>query len=295
MASNIPSVHTSVALRGGQQLTCSDNASLPCPWPRLGVHEALSRSRTFANRSCTANALGVKTMVAMLKLLHSNRPERGREGQASAYELDSWLEAPVRARRICEIGVNAGESAVAWLCAFPESTYLGFDIAVSQATLDATLFLERAFPGRFRLIRGDTLTTLPHHARQNPHSCDVVSVDGGHKLQIAYSDLTYMRLLAAREATLVMDDLRCSWWFCKDPTSAWSFFVRRGVVQEHGCFVKGCCEGWCWGKFNHSAPQPEPMGICDPPTAPDKWCRSSASTRYPGVSSVLPLPPATTE
>jgi hypothetical protein len=189
-----------------------------------------------------------------------------KEGSSSLPELHSWitsLTAGESPRQICEIGLNSGESAAAWLCAFPSASYVGFDMVRFNATVDADAFLSRAFPGRFRVIPGDTLKTLPAYARAHRSTCDVVSIDGGHSFSVAFSDLSYMRLLA-REGphTVVMDDLRCTQWWCKPPTATWHHFVRRGVVVERGCVISGCCTGWCWGSFNKTAPQPQAEDVC---------------------------------
>ena len=187
------------------------------------------------------------------------------EGGSPIYELESWLNSPTAdesPRQICEIGLNAGESAVAWLCTFPSASYLAFDLARYNASNDAAAFLRTAFPGRFHLIAGDTFTTLPLHARAHPGTCDIFSVDGGHEFNVAYSDLSYARVLASERSTIVMDDLRCTQWWCKPPTAVWHFFRENGLIHERGCVISGCCTGWCWGSFNRSAPQPDAAAVC---------------------------------
>ena len=185
------------------------------------------------------------------------------EGGSPSFELESWLNSPtVAPRQICEIGLNTGESAAAWLCTFPSASYLGFDLARFNATTDAAEFLQLAFPGRFRLIAGNTFATLPLHASTHPGTCDVFSVDGGHEFNVAYSDLSYARVLASERSTVVMDDLRCTQWWCKPPTAVWHYFRETGLIRERGCVIAGCCTGWCWGAFNRSAAQPDATGVC---------------------------------
>lgn len=95
--------------------------------------------------------------------------------------------------------------------------YVGFDLAQYNVSLDAARFLRRAFPGRFRLVVGNSIATLPSWAVAHPASCDVVSVDGGHHFVEALSDLSYARLMARDGAAVVMDDTRCTTWWCKPP------------------------------------------------------------------------------
>ena len=166
-------------------------------------------------------------------------------------------------RRICEVGLNRGESAMAWLCTFPTAHYLGFDLLQYNASVHALKFLKLAFPGRVKIIGGSSAETVKAHALAKPGTCDVVSVDGGHQFVNAWSDFSYMRLLARDGPhTVVMDDVRCTTWWCKPPTVTWHHFRESGVVRERGCVIAGCCTGWCWGEFNRSAPQPNAEAVC---------------------------------
>jgi hypothetical protein len=192
-------------------------------------------------------------------------------------------EAP---KQICEIGFNVGGSAAAWLCAYPEVRYLGFDLLRTNASIRAAGFMQATFRERFQIIEGNTLTTLPRHARRHPHSCDVLSIDGGHELVFAYSDLSYMRLLARERHALLMDDLRCSIGWCRPPTAVWDLFSRSGVVHEAGCVVDGCCSGWCAGQFNLSTPQPDPSAVCG--VTPVNGCGQPIRTRLPREGGTLP-------
>ena len=194
---------------------CSLNLSAPCPWIRLPkIYNPRPPHAAFLRRPCLGNAAGAATIGAMLRELDAFQraasPEMGRvsgEGQASYGELESWLgsvvPASARVERICEIGLNRGESAVAWLCTF-SAQYVGFDLAQYNVSLDAARFLRRAFPGRFRLVVGNSIATLPSWAVAHPASCDVVSVDGGHHFVEALSDLSYARLMARDGAAVVM-------------------------------------------------------------------------------------------
>jgi len=195
---------------------------------------------------------------------YQSRRRSAREGGAPLFELESWLTSTVEApRKICEIGLNAGESATAWLCAFPQATYVGFDLMQYNASIDAASWLKWAFPGRVRVVAGDTAVTLPQYVSTHAGSCDVLSIDGGHGFDIAYSDLSHFRRLARGERhVLLMDDLRCPHWWCKPPTAAWHVFAASGAVIERGCVISGCCVGWCWGQFNLSAAPPDVAGLC---------------------------------
>ena len=257
---------------------CSPNASIPCPWPRVSLSPATTMARALGQRRCLGNAVGLTTLSDVLEQLHAfqrraHPDDSDREGGSPPAELESWLTSPTAAeapRRICEIGVNSGESAAAWLCAYPQASYLGFDLMRFNATVDAAAFLTRTFPNRVSIVAGNTLETLPRHALAHPGTCDVLSIDGGHSFQVALSDLSYARVLASDRHTVVMDDLRCVQWWCKPPTAVWQYFKHRRALHERDCRVAGCCTGWCWGRFDLEAPQPEASGVCGPNAARSK-------------------------
>ena len=253
------------------QFSCHPNATrYACPWHRTSVWEPTAK-KAFERRKCPGNAIDPNLdLYGMLLRLQYHREESGiaadGEGGAPLGVLESWVStpnAPKKPRRICEVGLNRGESAMAWLCTFPTAHYLGFDLLQYNASVHALKFLKLAFPGRVKIIGGASAETVKAHALAKPGTCDVVSVDGGHQFVNAWSDLSYMRLLARDGPhTVVMDDVRCTTWWCKPPTVTWHHFRESGVVRERGCVIAGCCTGWCWGEFNRSAPQPNAEAVC---------------------------------
>mmetsp|Transcript_4973 Transcript_4973/g.16165 ORF Transcript_4973/g.16165 Transcript_4973/m.16165 type:complete len:308 (-) Transcript_4973:66-989(-) len=180
-----------------------------------------------------------------------------REGRSPAYERLHWVSlarehvSHVVARpKVCEIGLNTGHSALAWLCALPTATYHSFDLVRFDVTRGAIPLLNRSFPGRFELTAGSTHETLPALARAAaPPYCDVTSIDGDHSYHGALQDLRDMRRLAAPGSFVVMDDLWCAASWCGPPTRAWTTAIHSGWVRQAGCEVLGCCTGWCWGTW----------------------------------------------
>jgi len=117
----------------------------------------------------------------------------------------------------------------------------------------------------------------------------VLVIDGGHDLNIAYSDLINMRELARDEHVVVMDDLRCSQYWCRPASASWHYLMKTGFLREHGCIVHGCCNGWCWGAYSLTAVRPDPGGVCGEPLR----ANSSKHTRKCHEKTRL-LPGATT-
>jgi hypothetical protein len=292
-------------------LKCPWDADAACHWPRVTHSLRRHNEKQLASRACSSFAHKKSLSLEALQLqmrkyqakMHPSTLQL-REGMASKAELESWLQVAEtfagEAHTVCEIGLNGGDSAAAWLCSFPRASYVSFDLARFNVTTDAADFLSTAFPGRFTLVRGSTLATLPQYARAHPRSCDIMIVDGGHSLEVGYSDLSYMRMLA-RDPTrhvVVMDDVRCAAWWCHSPTIAWSYLVQEGVIREEGCLNDACCSGWCWARYDLTAPQPAASGICGPPGIEHHrntstfmrrfvpHCRASAKRKFPNSSSI---------
>lgn len=180
----------------------------------------------------------------------------------TAAQSSSHETAPHAPRRICEIGLNAGKSALMWLCAFPSAEYHAFDHFGHNASRVAAAILRMGFPGRFHAHAGDTRTTLPALSRRSGGStsygstssaslgCDVISIDGGHDVETATSDLALMARHAARpHHVLLMDDLRCPWWVCNAPTKVWRQAADAKLIRETGCWIAGRYGGWCAGEY----------------------------------------------
>jgi hypothetical protein len=100
-------------------------------------------------------------------------------------------------RNICEIGFNAGHSALNWLTASPHTKVFAFDIGHHHYTAHGFEFLRQLFPRRLQLTMGDSTDTVPTFAKLNPGlKCDLLLIDGGHLLETARADLLNFRAIA---------------------------------------------------------------------------------------------------
>jgi hypothetical protein len=135
------------------------------------------------------------------------------------------------ASRICEIGFNAGHSALAFLLAAdPKTTFVFFDLGEHAYTRPCFQHLQQTFPGvAMQAVYGDSRTTLPRWIQANPAavgSFDVVHVDGGHSLECATSDLFAAYLLAKPGGIIILDDINNS-----DIISAVNVWMREGLLN----------------------------------------------------------------
>ena len=75
-------------------------------------------------------------------------------------------------------------------------------------------------------------------------------VDGGHDYSIAAQDLANFKPLAANEASVVIDDVYCTEYWCEGPTKAWKEGLRSGgIQQESRKTVNGGFHGWAIGRY----------------------------------------------
>jgi hypothetical protein len=139
---------------------------------------------------------------------------------------------------ICEIGFNAGHSAVTWLVASSAANVrlVSFDIGWHDYGRRAAAYVERRFGAeRFAVVWGDSRTTVPAYARQRGYSfeCDVVHIDGNHDYEYALADLRSMLAMSHRDTRLLVDDTNCM-PSCgiTGPTAAWRTMLDDGQVLE---------------------------------------------------------------
>lgn len=157
-------------------------------------------------------------------------------------------EAGHKARTICELGFNAGHSALMFLLLAPKARVLSFDLGdIPWARWSAAL-LNATHGHRFTYIMGSSLATVPAYAAANPGTrCDVVFIDGAKDYAIRKADLKNFRRLADAGARLLFDEvcgedcvrgqnrskycLTC-WGGC---SRAYAEAVRSGLVAIDKC------------------------------------------------------------
>ena len=107
-------------------------------------------------------------------------------------------------KNIAEIGFNAGHSCVFFLELFPNSQITIFDICENKYTEKCFDFLNTIYPGRLKLIKGDSTKTVPKFGK---NIYDLVHIDGGHHFDIPIKDLnnTYNYLLK-NNSIVIFDD-----------------------------------------------------------------------------------------
>ena len=129
-------------------------------------------------------------------------------------------------RQVCEIGFNAGHSALFWLIGSEKTKLVSFDIASWGYTKPMGEYLQSVFLGRLETVWGDSRTTVPAFFQQKlknngGFACDVIVIDGSHNHDYVLADLHNMRAGAnSSRHLIIMDD-----YPCRECTSVGSAFV----------------------------------------------------------------------
>mmetsp|Transcript_17377 Transcript_17377/g.17465 ORF Transcript_17377/g.17465 Transcript_17377/m.17465 type:complete len:287 (+) Transcript_17377:201-1061(+) len=164
---------------------------------------------------------------------------------------------------MCESGLNAGVSALSFLCGANGNTstsndvnraggnvsLTSFDLRANEVPEVATRLLNRRYPNLHVAVFGSSLDTLPSKLYQKGFICHFVSIDGGHIPSIVYSDFVHFHALSPHGTTVVIDN-------CNVNNLTHHFGGMKGVnagywqAQTHGLVrhVKQVMTGICGGK-----------------------------------------------
>lgn len=130
------------------------------------------------------------------------------------------------------LGFNAGHSSFNFLTARRDVVVHSFDVNNKRYVRKMALYLQRKFPGRLNLTIGDSRKTVPHYfvARRSlmPPTCDMIFVDGGHKLDVPLKDIVNLARVASQPHNIILvDDIHSD-----DVRTAWQFAINSGIVKQ---------------------------------------------------------------
>ena len=113
---------------------------------------------------------------------------------------------------ICEIGFNAGHSAMVFLLGRDTTPleFTIFDIGEHLYTQPCLDYIQSTFPHvHMKYVKGDSKETIPKWISENKSSIwtyDIVHVDGGHSKQCISNDMKNADLLVKVGGIIIIDD-----------------------------------------------------------------------------------------
>ena len=164
-------------------------------------------------------------------------------------QLDRHTE--LRNGTICEIGFNAGHSAIVWLEA-THARLVEFDLLNLNYSHASRRWMEDRYPGRLTFHRGPSRLTVPQYASRvangTADACDLWLVDGDHGKNVEHD---FLNVLSASHAgtVIIADDASVSFPYVR---RFWRSHVGLGSIRERSCIVTrvhrtNLEKAWCIG------------------------------------------------
>jgi len=170
--------------------------------------------------------------------------------------------ADPRVETVCEIGFNAGHSALNALAAREGVQVLSFDLGQFWDAYGKYSYelLQHTFPNQLTLVMGDSTVTVPKFIQEKPEQkCNIIFVDGGHDFDTALADISNMKAMANQTYhRLIVDD--ANWG---EVRQAWDKAVDTGIVQETGWVHSNYCQ-----QYNFNYVVDEKLGVSVPILSP---------------------------
>lgn len=188
---------------------------------RLGAtREALNGLKSFARLLSAAASgscpqFGFHGFWGVFSKPKSNAPSARRMRYGSTKSSFMFNKTCTHARaspgglaQVCEIGFNAGHTALLFLEAAPTAHVVSFDLGDMPWAKKQAALLTRAYgAARFKAVFGSSDVTVPPYASRMPTKCDVVFSDGGKAEALRLNDLRNLRELAQPHVLILVDEV----------------------------------------------------------------------------------------
>jgi hypothetical protein len=170
----------------------------------------------------------------------------------SEIEFLKYIISNKNTKNVMEIGFNAGHSADLFLSSNPDIHLTSFDLGQHSYLHSGKEYIDTKYPGRHRLILGDSRETIPEFYKTNTDTrFDLIFIDGGHELGIPESDLSNCRFLAHRDTIVIMNDTHIKdpkrWNI--EPNESWAKYCKNGWLTNFGSVDFSDTHGLSFGKY----------------------------------------------
>lgn len=155
---------------------------------------------------------------------------------------------------VMEIGFNAGHSAELFLSSNKNINLTSFDIGTHKYVNFGKKFIDTTYPGKHTLIIGNSLDTVPKYIKEENKKFDIIFIDGGHRYNVAKSDLFNCKELAHNKTIVILDDtMNNNKWINRwniGPNRAWKEAKETNIIKEIGSIDFSKTHGLSWGYYN---------------------------------------------
>jgi len=234
----------------------TDKARLPPTF--LSLMEAISfadeNSVTASEKAKVAPWLNDRSWHGMGMV--GNRPQQLASYYAKVRAEAQKASAPLT---ICEVGLNGGHSAALFLeAAGRQAKLIMFELGKPPYTSTAAGLVNRLYPGQMELILGDAKATMKRYLNEHKPSrvCDVMSIDGQHRLEPFRTDLKHALKMCKRGSLLLFDDMQRTLdsGVTNPIRSLVEDYSSRGLLNELQCSPDKELSISLKSRYDHSGP-----------------------------------------
>ncbi len=207
-------------------------------------------NKSFIANEYRSNTVRMEYYLSDILHIVSQNTNNGFEGNAFYYHNTQnrfqellpkqmnlfWAGGQIKTR-VCEVGFNAGHSALLMLsgCSAPSIEFTVFDIGQHNYTRPCLEYIQSQFSKTvIEYIEGDSIVKMAEYIREHPERAetyDVVHVDGGHTLECITADFGHAKKLVRKGGIIVMDDTNIDYI-----DSAVNAAISSGEFTEVDCF-----------------------------------------------------------
>ena len=237
--------------------------NLPCKvFQTLPIHNIdgmiYTKPVTLSNFHNFWDALMMSSMTAM-EIAGSRKSFQGMghvgEVRMELQALSQFARSSAM-KHFCEVGFNAGHSALAFLSFRSDSSLTSFDLGILPWSAAMAERINKLFPGRFNYVKGNSSVTVRQYAeniaRNEGQLCDLFFVNGAQSYQLAKLDFENALEVMSDNGVLIADDHSSSF---TGVVRAWDEVVKSKRVLPFLCThptdtFYGYDKGWCVGRKN---------------------------------------------
>lgn len=172
------------------------------------------------------------------------------------------LQGGRQVQTVCEVGFNAGHSAIVWLHGL-DTKLKSFDLFKLPYSNASRTYISEQYADRVEFFHGPSQLTVPNYTRSvvagTQPLCDVWFIDGDHYRKAPETDLKNALQASSDGAIIIADD--CTTRFPMVQV-AWRHLLQTGVssgrIEEPynrtiNMPPPGGLKGWCVGRYTRSS------------------------------------------